>query len=80
MSELHENEKTAVVTESQPQSALPEVLQGEKNEQVLAVAESTESSDRGQEQQEEEGQQKGRFARLFTYVKTRDFWILLVLG
>lgn len=78
MSELHENEKTAVIAEAQPQTAVPEV---EKNQHVHSVAESTESSDRGQgQEQEQEQPTKGRWSKLFTYMKTRDFWLLLILG
>lgn len=89
MSELHESEKTTVVTNAQPQPALPEekTPEGEKGQQVRSVADSAESSDRGQEPgqelQQQEGEQEkrpGQFKRLFAYMKTRDFWLLLLLG
>jgi solute carrier family 35 protein F1/2 len=71
MSEYYENDKEVAPT--RPEAA---VLSGEeKNQQVHSVAESSENSDRQQEPE-----QKGRLARMFTYMKTRDFWIVIVLG
>lgn len=77
MSETYINEKTAAVTEAQPQPARG--AEEVKNEQVHSVAESTESSDQGQAP-EQEPEQQGRFRRMFEYMKTRDFWLVIILG
>lgn len=70
MSEYYRNEKE--VAPARPEAA---VLPGEeKDQQVHSVAESADNSDR------QEPEQQGRMARMFTYMKTRDFWILIILG
>jgi len=70
MSEHHSNDKEVVP--ARPEAA---VLSGEeKNQQAHYVAESTDNSDR------QEPEQKGRMAQMFTYMKTRDFWIVVLLG
>jgi hypothetical protein len=70
MSEYYANDKEGVP--ARPEAA---ILSGEeKNQQVQSVAESTENSDRL------EPEQQGRMARMFTYMKTRDFWIVILLG
>ena len=74
-----ENEKTSAVADVQPQPQ----IQGEKNEQVHTVTESPDNVSQVQEQQLQQQQQQpgqSRAARLFAYMKTRDFWIVLILG
>lgn len=68
MSEYYTNDKEVVP--ARPEAA---ALSGEEK-QVHYVAESTDNSDR------QEPEQKGRMARMFTYMKTRDFWIVVLLG
>lgn len=74
MSTYFESEKTSAVTEVQPQPPT------EKNEQLHSVTESpaTGSQDQPGEQQQES--QEGRFRQLFRYMRTRDFWLLILLG
>ncbi|PYH88481.1 DUF914-domain-containing protein [Aspergillus ellipticus CBS 707.79] len=74
MSAMPENEKTAVVAEVQPQ---PE-YQGEKNEQAYTVTEAPENA--AQASDPEQQQPQGRAAKLFAYMKTREFWMVLFLG
>jgi hypothetical protein len=68
MSEYYANDKEVVP--ARPEAA---VLSGEEK-QVHSVAESTDNSDR------QEPEQKGRMARMFTYMKTRDFWLVVLIG
>lgn len=70
MAEYYPDDKE--VAPARPEAA---VLSGEeKNQQVHSIAESTDNSDR------QEPKQQGRMGRMFTYMKTRDFWIVVVLG
>lgn len=68
MSEYYANDKQ--VAPARPEAA---VLSGEEKNQVHSVAESTDNSDRLEPEQ-------GRMARMFTYMKTRDFWLVVLLG
>lgn len=67
MSDLHGNEKTVVA----PQTETAVLPVNEKGEQIHSVTESAENT---------ESQQQGRMAKMFTYMKTRDFWIVIILG
>lgn len=73
-----DNEKSAAVADVQPQ---PE-YSTEKTEQVHTVTETSEqtSQPHDQEAQQEQQPTQGRAARLFAYMKTRDFWLVLILG
>ncbi|RAL15304.1 DUF914-domain-containing protein [Aspergillus homomorphus CBS 101889] len=75
MANYYESEKTSAMAEVQPQPTTP----GEKNEQLHSVAESPELGSQGQAGEQQEPQQ-GRFRQLFSYMRTRDFWLLILLG
>lgn len=68
MSEYYTNDKE--VAPARPEAA---VLSGEEKNQVHSVAESKDDSDRQEPEQ-------GRMGRMFTYMKTRDFWLVVLLG
>lgn len=73
-----DNEKSAAVADVQPQPQ----YSTEKTEQVHTVTESSEQTSQSQDQEAQQEQQptQSRAARLFAYMKTRDFWLVLLLG
>ncbi|BCR95292.1 uncharacterized protein AKAW2_20232S [Aspergillus luchuensis] len=73
-----DNEKSAAVADVQPQPQ----YSTEKTEQVHTVTESSEQTGQSQDQEAQQEQQptQSRAARLFAYMKTRDFWLVLILG
>ncbi|PYI15697.1 DUF914 domain membrane protein [Aspergillus japonicus CBS 114.51] len=74
MSTYFESEKTSAVTEVQPQPPT------EKNEQLHSVTESPAVGSQDQPGEQQQESQEGRFRQLFRYMRTRDFWLLILLG